>query len=202
MSTAPHIIDSKELLMLSLVRFYSQKSNITRIVPIIQGKAPISLRLIDWFITNYSKKHSTITTNTVANNIVHFNVYLSYRSQLKAYSKQLFDPFRRRERITFVYDKNKSIETTTAQLNVFRWLIQNKILDYIEEHLTKIEEDMVQTQKDNDKKKLDTDNMKVKTVETKEGKVITQKRKKRNELSKSFVKNMNRFEGQRQIQFD
>lgn len=173
-----------------------------RIVPIIQGKAPISLRLVDWFITNYAKKHSTIITHTVANNIVHFNVYLSYRSQLKAYSKQLFDPFRRRERITFVYDKNKSIETTTAQLNVFRWLIQNKILDFIEENLKDIEEDMVHTQKENDKKKLDTDNIKVKTVETKEGKTITQKRKKRNELSKSFVKNMNRFEGQRQIAFD
>ena len=29
-------------------------------LPIINGESKISLRLIDWFVTNYSKKHFTI----------------------------------------------------------------------------------------------------------------------------------------------
>lgn len=119
-----------------------------KVMPIINGTSKYSLRLIDWFVTNYSKKHNTIITyRSTDNNIVHLNVYLSYRSQLKAYSKQQFDPFRRRERILFYYERDKSVETTIGQLNFFRWVIQNHIIDYICEHAKEIEKDMVGQQK-------------------------------------------------------
>ena len=198
--SSKHIVDSKDLLMVSLGRFYSHKSNISRVTPIIEGKSKLSLRLIDWFVTNYSKKHSTIITKKVDRNIVHFNVYLSYRSQLKAYSKQQFDPFRRRDRIFFFYEKEKAIETTIGQLNFFRWILENDILSYIEDNYNTIENDMISTQKCNQDKKLNNDNMKIKVIKTDSG-VITQKRKKRNELSKSFIKNMNTFVGPRTISF-
>lgn len=201
------IINSKDLLMISLSKFYSQKNNINKILAIIEPSLSvkpenrISLRLIDWFVTNYSKKNNTIITKEKNNNVIHFNVYLSYRSQLKAYSKQLFDPFRRRDRITFYFDTDKSIETTIGQLNMFRWILQNDILDYIHNNIDSIEKDMVSTQKTNMIKKNNDDNIKVKAIQTDNG-VVYQKRKKRNQLSKSSVKNMNLFSGQRVIKFD
>lgn len=190
------IINSKDLLMISLSTFYTQKQNINRIIPIINptNNSKISLRLIDWFVTNYSKKNNIIISKKD-----HFNVYLSYRSQLKAYSKQLFDSFRRRDRITFYYDVEKSIETTIGQLNMFRWILQNDILDYIEKNIQDIENDMIKTQKENQNKR--DDNIKIKEIKTETG-IIYQKRKKRNQLSKSSVKNMNLFSGQRIVQFD
>ena len=180
---------SKDLLMVSLSKFYSTKNNIQKIIPIIVGKSNISLRLLDWFVTNYSKKTSTIITDTNENNVNHFNVYLSYRSQLKAYSKQQFDPFRRRDRINFYYEKEKFLETTIGQLNFFKWVIQNNILEYIEAHLEEIEKDMVSVQK----KSINNEII---------GQCINIKGRKRNELSKSFLKNMNTFSGSRTISFN
>ena len=195
------IINSKDLLMVSLSSFYNNKININRILPIISPTTNnrISLRLIDWFVTNFSKKSNTIIKRKDKDNIVHFNVYLSYRSQLKAYSKQLFDSFRRRDRITFYYDLEKSIETTIGQLNMFRWIIQNDILEYILVNIDEIESDMIKTQKDNQNKR--EENIKIKEVQTENG-IVYQKRKKRNQLSKNSVKNMNLFNGQRIIKFD
>lgn len=196
------IADSKDLLMASLSKFYNTKSNINTIIPIIEGTSDISLRLIDWFVTNFSKKNNVVITKEVKNNIMHFNVYLSYRSQLKAYSKQLFDPFRRRDRITFMYDNDKSLETTIGQLNFFRWVIQNDIIGYIKANLATVEKDMIKTQKDNQRKKNDDENIKVKEVKTESGSVVVQKRKKRIQLSKSSIKNMNLISGHRVIMFD
>lgn len=197
------ITNSKDLLMLSLSKFYHVKSNISKIIPIVDGGSPLSLRLIDWFVTNYAKKHNTVITKQKQNNIIHFNVYLSYRSQLKAYSKQQFDPFRRRDRITFVYDENaKGIETTIGQLNFFRWILQNDILEYIALNIEDIEKDMIKTQKDNTAKKTNDDNIKIKEIKTQEGNIIIQKRKKRNQLSKNSIKNMNMMNGQHTIKFD
>ena len=192
---------SNDLLMLSLSKFYSNKTNIHKIIPIINGESEISLRLIDWFITNYSKKNQTIITKKVNGNVVHLNVYLSYRSQLKSYSKTNFDPFRRRDRITFYYDNRNSIETTIGQLNMFRWILQSDVLEYVDEHKKAIEQDMIKTQKENQDKKLNKDNIKVRVIETEDG-TVTKTRKKRNELSKSVLKNMNQLSGRRLIQFD
>ncbi len=195
------IIDSKDLLMISLSKFYNVKSNINKIIPLVDQKSEISLRLVDWFVTNYSKKNNTVITKEKNGNIIHFNVYLSYRNQLKAYSKEKFDPFRRNEHIIFYHDIEKSIETTHGQLNFFRWVIQNDILEYIQENLTVIETDMLSTQKHNQNKKKDEDNIRVKAIQTENG-VIYQKRKKRSQLSKSSIKNMNKLEGNRTIKFD
>ena len=183
---------NQDLLMVSLARFYSNKAYVATIAPIIQGQQDISLRIIDWFVTNYAKMHGTVITQRKGNNVVHFNVYLSYRSQLKAYSKHAFDPFRRRERITFFYDATHSIETTIGQLNFFRWMIENNILEYIHDHLSDIEDDMIRAQK-----KASHAPVVEKTSEKR-----MSPPKKRNEISRSFVRNMSRFEGSRVISFD
>lgn len=195
------IIDSKDLLMISLSKFYNVKANINKVIPLVEQKSDISLRLVDWFVTNFSKKNNTVITKERGGNIIHFNVYLSYRNQLKAYSKEKFDPFRRNEHIIFYYDVDKSIETTHGQLNFFRWVIQNDILEYIGEHLEEIESDMLTTQKHNQNKKKDEENIRVKAVQTENG-IVYQKRKKRSQLSKSSIKNMNKLDGSRTIKFD
>ena len=212
----PTITKLKDLLMLKLSKFYSDKKNINAVIQIIQNtddestnktkssakSKKISLRLIDWFVTNYSKKYNTvISQKDDKNNIVHFNVYLSYRSQLQAFRKELFDPFRRRDRIQFYYEPNKYIETTIGQLNLFRWLLENQILEYIQAHFKHIDADMQNVQQENVKKKQVEANMNIKTIQTDSG-IVVQKRKKRNALSTSSVKNLNFSSGNRIISFD
>jgi hypothetical protein len=196
------VSDGRELLMLSLSRFYSKKEHIQRLRDVVDGSCQVSLRLIDWFVTNYAKKYNTVIVRDSTNSTPHFNVYLSYRSHLKAYSKQMFDPFRRRDRMHFYYEPDKYVETTLGQLNFFRWVIQNSILEHISENATEIEHDMVETQRDNQDKRLQTDNVKVKVVHTKDGNVVTQQRKRRNELSRSLIRNMNQLSGAHTITFE
>lgn len=202
-TSASNFVDSKELLTLSLAKFYNSSNYAAVITPIIEGKSEVSLRLIDWFVTNYSKKYGTVlkwdNEDGTPNN---FNVYLNYRLQLKAYSKQQFDPFRRRDRILFYFNKDDAIETTIGQLNFFKWIIQNKILEYISDHKDKVEEDMIQSQKDNHVKRLDSENIKIKYSKNEYGETVVTKRKRRNELSKSFVQNMNHFVGRTMVSFD
>ena len=112
------------------------------ILRLAHQKTSISLRLLDWLCTNYSKKHTLIIQNE-SNNC---NIYLSYKTQLKAFSKRQFDPFCRRFRITFtVHDKQGtevSLETTLGQLNFFKWAISNQIIDYAYKNSMSIDADM------------------------------------------------------------
>jgi hypothetical protein len=189
---------TRDLLMVSLSRFYSQKNHMHRVIPYITCQSGVSLRLIDWFVTNYSKKKNTILTRQASNNIVHFNVYLSYRAQLKAYSKQQFDPFRRRDRVMFYYDRNRSVETTVGQLNFFRWTLQNDVLDYIVANSGIIETDMIASQKLNSGMDPTGNVNKNKPVG-----VGGSTRKKRSELSQcKATRNMTRLVGDRTMLFD
>jgi hypothetical protein len=139
---------ARELLMVSLSRFYSTKNHMQRILPYLTCRSGVSLRLIDWFVTNYAKKNNTILMRAQqSGSMLHFNVYLSYRAQLKAYSKQQFDPFRRRDRVMFYYDRTQSVETTVGQLNFFRWMLTNDVLDYVVANADVIERDMLAGQK-------------------------------------------------------
>ena len=131
----------EQLLMLNLKQFYSNTNNILKIMPILEGQSKISLRSLDWFVTNYSKNKNIIFKNKNTN--VSYNVWLDYKSQLKAFSKKNFDPFCRRERIVFEIIKNKYLTTTIGQLNFFKWAIENHILTYVETHIKSIEQDMI-----------------------------------------------------------
>ena len=128
----------QELIIASLQRFYSGRDDLNEIVELLKGTSEVSLRLIDWFVTNFSKAHST-------SYILHgqeFVVYMNYKNQLKAYSKKLFDPFCRRERISFQIPGHEAFLTTVGKLNFFRWAIEKGILDYIKGHQTEIEKEM------------------------------------------------------------
>ena len=143
------ITDSKELIIISLTKFFSNKRNLTIFLDHVAPNRPLghvktSLRVIDWFVTNYAKK-KTIVIDTPREK--YFNVYVNYRSQLKAYSKHQFDPFRRRFRINYYYNEGEFVETTIGQLNFFKWLIENDILTFIQKNHDVIEGDMMRSQK-------------------------------------------------------
>lgn len=135
-------IDTKlSLLMKSLTEFYRNSIYIEQIRSIIDQNSIISLRILDWFITNYSKKHRTIISNNNNNN-KSIDVYQNYKLQLKSFSKKQFDPFCRKNKIIFYYNDEDYIETSCGQLCFFRWCFENDILNYVKTNLNTIEQDM------------------------------------------------------------
>jgi hypothetical protein len=176
-----------ELLMSNLMDFYNtndskqKNSNFVKMMNVVNGESKISLRIIDWFVTNYAKKNFiiySISHENSTNGTSRFKVYNDYKLKLKAYSKKNFDPFCRWERVTIPYD-DKYIETTTGQLNFFKWAIENKIVEYIEDNYDAIENDM-NLHNSTSKKRMAVES----TQDGKNGKT----RKKREELSISAVK--------------
>jgi len=119
-----------ELIIASLQRFYASTPNLTKVMPYLVGEADISLRIIDWFVTKYSRKNFT----SYDLNGQTFVVYKSYKGQLDAYNKQYFDTNCRRERIQFSIKEYEPFITTIGKLNFFRWALETKLLDYIEAH--------------------------------------------------------------------
>jgi len=130
------------LLLNKLLKYYNKNNNLSKILPIINGESPISLRLIDWFTTNYAKKNYIIYKIIKGSNEKRFKVYIDYKLKLKAYSKRRFDPFCRWDRIDIPYGDNCCIQTTIGQLNFFKWALENKIIEYIQTNYEKIEADM------------------------------------------------------------
>jgi len=132
-----------DLLMQNLLEFYKNRDHLNKFIEIVGGETHISLRIIDWFVTNYAKKYFTIYELVPATGpSVRFKVYNDYKLKLKAYSKKRFDPFCRWERIQLPYNETDHIETTIGQLNFFKWAIEHNILDYIRDNYSDIEADM------------------------------------------------------------
>ena len=177
-----------QLLLNKLMEFYKKDNNIDKILPIINGEHKVSLRLIDWFVTNYSKKHYTWYKLNDGNKTKRFKVYVDYKLKLKAYSKKRFDPFCRWDRIVIPYGDETSIQTTLGQLNFFRWALEYKILEYIENHFSEIDADM--NSRNSSSKNRTTKSKAAKT------------RKKRKELSVSATKSIKKEEVEIVVKFD
>ena len=128
----------QELIVSSLQRFYGQHPDKEELIKILEGTSEMSLRLIDWFVTNYAKEHGI----SYILNGQEFLVYMNYKSQLKAYSKKLFDPFCRRERILFQVPGHQPFLTTVGKLNFFRWAVEKGVLNYITLNVATIEKEM------------------------------------------------------------
>lgn len=210
MYNSNNIGTQKQLLMKMLLEFY-KGDNLLKFISIIQGgnkkleqieqiendtgqkseeliesnhkphKPNISLRIIDWFVTNYSKKYYIVYDQPIGTmGDYRFKVYNDYKLKLKSLSKHYFDPFCRWERITIPFDADRNIETTIGQLNFFKWAIENRILEYIEEHYHEIESDMNQFNSASKRRKSPD------SISTDGGNEKT--RKKREELSISACK--------------
>ena len=177
-----------ELLLNNLMDFYKKEEYLDTMLKIITGDSKISLRIVDWFATNYAKKYYTLyTIEDNQGNNKRFKVYFDYKLKLKAYSKRRFDPFCRWERISIPYKGDKFIETTIGQLNFFKWAIENRVIDFIEGNYETIEKDMNTRNSTSKRKELKIDN--------------TKTRKKREELSISATKSIKKEEVEIVVQF-
>lgn len=176
------------ILLTSLQNYYADNKNASKLLEILKEENKISLRIIDWFVTNYSKKNNIYYTifETPGKKktfvyeknklLKQFNTYHAYKSQLKSFSKKKFDPFCRRDRIIFDCS-GSAIETTVGQLNFFKWAIDNLIIDYIKNNYNDIENDM----------NTCYNSVKIQKKEKKE----KNERKRRQELSKSASRGLN-----------
>lgn len=182
-----------DLLLKNLVVFYNteENDNLDKMLRIITGDSKISLRIVDWFATNYAKKYYTlyVIDQTDDNVARRFKVYDDYKLKLKAYSKKRFDPFCRWDRISIPYKDGKCIETTIGQLNFFKWALENKVVDYIDQNYETIEKDMNNRNSTSKRKELLLvgDNSKT--------------RKKREELSVSATKSIKKEKVEIVVQF-
>ena len=117
-----------------------EEGRIHIIVPIIERASRLSLRLLDYFCVNYAREKRV----GYLVNDQYFDVHASYKDQLKTYSKKLFDPFKRHARI-YLKTEAITLETTVGQLCFFHWCINNKVLEYVTEHMDEISEHMKRT---------------------------------------------------------
>ena len=129
----------QDVLLRKLMEYYREPGRLDRMLSIINGESNISLRIVDWFATNYAKKNFTVYNLADGSR---FKVYEEYKNRLRAYSKKKFDPFCRWDRITVPYKDGARVQTTIGQLNFFRWAFENNIIEYIEEHRGEIDQDM------------------------------------------------------------
>lgn len=188
---------NRDLILASLSRFYGNDENLVKFKAIVEGDE-VSLRLIDWFVTNYCKKNNV----EFQNRSTRYNVYVDYRSQLKAFSKHNFDPFRRRDRIRYFYKEDAFILTTVGQLNFFKWAIENGIIDYIFEHKRDIEDDMASSYRDGSLPASSDDEREEVLPPPTDVLADSTPRKKRSELSKCFLKKININSANRCLTFD
>jgi hypothetical protein len=168
------IQSQEQWVLYRLERFYANPQNLEKVKSIIDGTSHLSLRLIDWFVTNYAKKYNVAYLSRTQKHVI---VYLSYKSHLKAYSKKMFDPFCRWKRITF-----NEMNTTVGQLNFFEWAITDDILEYLEQHHKEVHADM--------------------EARLHEQKEESTPRKKRHELSNSATKSIAKHDVRVKISFD
>jgi hypothetical protein len=171
------IQSQEQWVLFRLEKFYSNPENLKIIRDILSGDSNLSLRLIDWFVTNYAKKYNVSYLSSKDSHVI---VYLSYKSHLKAYSKKMFDPFCRSKRIKF-----QDIETTVGQLNFFEWAITDNIISYLNIHHAKIHEDMEH-----------------RLSEMKEVSKLEGSKKKRHELSNSATKSLTKHNLKVSVKFD
>ena len=122
-------MSKSDILLTSINHFYDDTENKTMLKSILDKSSGISLRNLEWFITNYAKKNNL--TYTTSNGKL-FTVHCAYKSTLDGYSKKLFDPFCRSEKISYtIPGTDDEISTTVDQLNFIKWCIKNKVIDYI-----------------------------------------------------------------------
>jgi hypothetical protein len=166
MKTTSFIMDtirSKEDMVLQrLSVVYGNEQTLERVRTIVNGNSKISLRLLDWLVTNYAKKHNISYMTTTDRDV---NIYLRYKANLRAYSKKMFDPFCRWKKIQFL-----GMNTTVGQLNFFNWILEDEVLDYLEANYDAVQADMDECST---------------TIQPAEG-----GRRKRHELSRSATKSV------------
>ena len=171
------------MLLQNLMTFYKKAANLDKMINIINGESKISLRIVDWFTTNYAKKNYTVYNLADGNR---FKAYIDYKLKLRSYSKKRFDPFCRWDRINVPYNQDCHVQTTLGQLNFFKWAFEHDVIRYIEDNYATIETDMNSRNSTSRRKEL----------------IGPKTRKKREELSISASKSIKKEEVEIVVKFN
>ena len=194
-------VGRENALMYKLHSFYQHPAHMERLATIVTGTSKLSLRIVDWFVTNYAKLYFThymlSKPGPHGMEMVRFKVHNEYRLYLDSHSKHRMDPFCRSKRVVFPWKENMALETTVGQMNFFMWAIHNRVFDYVEEHFEDIEKDMNARNSTSIKRRNNNNN----TSSTTPSSSTEKTRKKRTELSMSASKTLRKEHVQVVIRF-
>ena len=117
------------------------------LVPVLTQTSSVSIRIIDWLVTNYSKSQKVVLYYNKGKKRRIFDVYHEYDDTLTTYGRKLFDPFRRGSRTYFMAQDDRSgnrvrFETTIAQIVFWKWADDKGVLDFCKKNVEAIEKDM------------------------------------------------------------
>lgn len=118
----------------AIANFFKKKENYDKLKQINENKN-IQPRLIDYFVTQYSKLSPQFFIPEInGKGYGLMDVYSSYKLQLKGYHKKSFNLFDKKKLLR-VGPPPSVIEMPISKLNVFRWMIDNGIYEIIETNL-------------------------------------------------------------------
>lgn len=107
------------------------------IIPLLQQKHRVSLRVLEWVVTNFSKERRHLI---VKNNFI-VDIFADYNNILSESHRGMCDSFRRGPRIYFMRN-NELYETTCGQLYFLIWTINMGIFKYAEDHIDEVTNDI------------------------------------------------------------
>jgi hypothetical protein len=127
----------------SIESYYTEPVVAELLVPFLDpaGSGGLSLRAMDWLVTNFAKRHSVICRTRTGQM---FNVHQGYKSQLALNKRRHFDPFRRRMRVRIAYGTG-SVESTIGQLNFMHWARENGVVEYLRGNILQVVAEMNET---------------------------------------------------------
>ena len=128
----------ERLLLAHLERAYTPCIAEDVLKPLLTQSSTVSLRALDWAVTNWAKEHNVVCTAVTGGTT---NVHHAYLSALSHWKRRLFDPFRRRDRVQ-VRIGGELLETTLGQANYALWCYQTGVLSYVMGHRDEIEAHM------------------------------------------------------------
>lgn len=143
-TTCGNLSLSDSCLLDSILDWYNEdETNVRRFVEVVKRKNGMSLRVIDWLVTNFSKVHSVVID---APSGVPVDLNRDYQKNLNAYNKKNMDPFARRNKIKVSLFGQEERSSTVGQLNFFRWYYKNGINVYLNKHRAIVENHMKQNE--------------------------------------------------------
>ena len=130
---------SDEVLLDSVLEWYNEDAaRVESFLSIVKRKNGMSLRVIDWLVTNYSKTRSVILETEG----VPRDLNRDYQKNLSAYNKRNMDPFARKNKISITIPGKEARSSTVGQLNFFRWFLKNGIDAFLQKNKGLVEEHM------------------------------------------------------------
>lgn len=124
----------------ALVPFYTPARLRDLVVPFLRDEGVVSLRHLNHLV-NHMAAAKGIAWTMPDNTVVHLRD--TYRAWLSAWTRRLFDPFRRYERVYFRSDDDDEWQATTVgQLNFFFFAERFGVLTFARAHRDAIDADM------------------------------------------------------------